>query len=83
MFSDFTGATRLLVRWLSLPRRWPRKQVLQVLESVPLTTQASVALVRFEKEILVLGVTAQNVTVLVKRQETRDRGEDLVDVSAN
>ena len=83
MFSDFTGATRLLVRWLSLRRRWPRKQVLQVLESVPLTTQASVALVRFEKEILVLGVTAQNVTVLVKRQETRDRGEDLVDVSAN
>lgn len=83
MFSDFSGVTRLLVRWLSLPRRWSRNHVLKVLESVPLTTQASVALVRFEKEILVLGVTAQNVTVLVKKQEARDRGEDVVNVSAN
>jgi flagellar biogenesis protein FliO len=46
--------------------RRPTARSLQLLESVPLTAQASVALVRFESENFVLGVTAHNVTVLVK-----------------
>jgi flagellar biogenesis protein FliO len=33
---------------------------------VPLTAQASVALVRFESENLVLGITSQSITVLAK-----------------
>ena len=62
---DFAAANFFL-RWLSLPARRATAHSLQLLESVPLTPQASVALVRFESENLVLGVTPQSITVLAK-----------------
>jgi len=63
---DFAAAANFLLRWLSLPARRATAHSLQLLESVPLTPQASVALVRFESENLVLGVTPQSITVLAK-----------------
>jgi flagellar biogenesis protein FliO len=69
--SDCLGIVQLFIRRLLFQRRCG-KRALQVLENVPLTTQSSVALVQFEKEILVLGVTPRNVTVLARNttQET-------------
>ncbi|HEY7558895.1 MAG TPA: flagellar biosynthetic protein FliO [Candidatus Binatia bacterium] len=64
--SDLATAANYLLRWLPLPARRQTAHSLQLLESVPLNAQASVALVRFETESLVLGVTAQSVTVLAK-----------------
>ena len=64
--SDLTGAAQLFVRWFCLPGRRAEKQSLKLLESIPLTAQASIALVRFERQTLVLGVTPQSVTVLTK-----------------
>jgi flagellar biogenesis protein FliO len=64
--SDFTGAAQFLIRWLSLPKRRPGEPLLQIVESVPLTAHASIALVRFETENLVLAVTPQNVTVIAR-----------------
>ena len=52
---DFAAAANFFLRWLSLPGRRATAHSLQLLESVPLTAQASVALVRFESENLVLG----------------------------
>lgn len=72
---DFAGATQCLIRWLSLPKRRAGEQSLQLLESVPLTTQASVALIRFERETLVLGVTPQNVRVLARSASPGASGE--------
>ena len=63
---DFVAAANFFLRWLSLPARRATAHSLQLLESVPLTAQASVALVRFESENLVLGVTPQSITVLAK-----------------
>jgi flagellar biogenesis protein FliO len=63
---DFTAGAQSIMRWLSLTRRRSAKRSLQLLESVPLTAQASIALVRFESETLVLGVTPRSVTVLTK-----------------
>ena len=64
---NLAAAANYFLRWLSLPARRQTAHSLQLLESVPLNAQASVALVRFETESLVLGVTAQSVTVLAKR----------------
>lgn len=63
---DFTTAANFFLRWLSLPARRATAHSLQLLERVPLTAQVSVALVRFESENLVLGVTPQSITVLAK-----------------
>ena len=63
---DFAATANFFLRWLSLPGRRATAHSLQLLESVPLTAQASVALVRFESENLVLGVTPQSITVLAK-----------------
>jgi flagellar biogenesis protein FliO len=63
---DFATAANFFLRWLSLPARRTTAHSLQLLQSVPLTAQASVALVRFESENLVLGVTSQSITVLAK-----------------
>jgi flagellar biogenesis protein FliO len=63
---DLTGAAQLFVRWFCLPGRRAAKQSLKLLENIPLTAQASVALVSFERQTLVLGVTPQSVTVLAK-----------------
>jgi len=63
---DLTSVAGLFARWLSLPARRGATQSLRLLESVPLTAQASVSLVRFGAETLVLGVTSQSITVLAK-----------------
>lgn len=63
---DFTTVAGLFARWLALPARRAATQSLRLLESVPLTAHASLALVRFGTENLVLGVTSQNITVLAK-----------------
>jgi flagellar biogenesis protein FliO len=75
---DFTGAAQCLVRWLALPRRGADKQALELLESVPLTTQASVALVRFERQTLLLGVTAESVTLLARSAAESLSGESQI-----
>jgi flagellar biogenesis protein FliO len=72
---DFAGAAQCLIRWLSLPKRRAGEQSLQLLESVPLTTQVSVALIRFERETLVLGVTPKNVRVLARSAAPGASGE--------
>jgi flagellar biogenesis protein FliO len=63
---DFGGAAQLFVRSFFLPGRRVGEQSLKLLDNIPLTAQTSVALVRFERETLVLGVTPQRVTVLAK-----------------
>jgi hypothetical protein len=63
---DFTSVAGLFARWLALPGRRSASQSLRLLESVPLTAHASLALVRFGAENLVLGVTSQNIAVLAK-----------------
>jgi flagellar biogenesis protein FliO len=68
--SDFTGITGAFARWLSLPAR-RAEPTLKLLERVPLTAQASLALVRFGQQNLVLGVTAQRISLLAKG-ETED-----------
>jgi flagellar biogenesis protein FliO len=65
-FPDFAGAAQYFMHWLSLPKRRAGQPSVQLLESVSLTAQASIALIRFEQEHLVLGVTTQNVTVLAR-----------------
>jgi flagellar biogenesis protein FliO len=67
-FSDLRGAGKYFISWLSLTKQHRRRtQSMQLLETIVLTTQASIALVRFEQDTLMLGVTPQNVTVLAKR----------------
>jgi flagellar biogenesis protein FliO len=71
----FAGLVQSFVRWLSLPKRPGGAPSLQLLESVSLTADTSIALVRFEREILMIGVTPQNVTVLVRRESPVASGE--------
>jgi flagellar biogenesis protein FliO len=72
---DFAGAAQVFIRWLSLPRRRTGEPSLQLLESMALTAQASVALIRFERETLVLGVTPHNVTLLARNAVAGASGE--------
>jgi flagellar biogenesis protein FliO len=71
----FAGLVQSFVRRLSLPKRPAGAPSLQLLESVSLTADTSIALVRFEREILMIGVTPQNVTVLVRRESPIASGE--------
>lgn len=50
----------------ALRRRAIAGNALEHLGSLPLTAQASLALVRLHGETLLLGVTAQNITLLTK-----------------
>jgi flagellar biogenesis protein FliO len=43
---------------------------LEHLVTLPLTAQVSLALVRLHDETLLLGITAQSVTLLTRRRET-------------
>lgn len=65
---DFTGVVQSFLRRLSLPKGPAGEASLQLLESVSLGAEASIALIRFEREALVLGVTPQSVTLLVRRE---------------
>jgi flagellar biogenesis protein FliO len=72
---DVAGLFRSFTRWLALPRRPAGEPSLQLLESVALTAETSIALLRFEQETLVLGVTPQSVTVLARRESPVLPGE--------
>jgi flagellar biogenesis protein FliO len=67
---DLTSIAEFIARWFSLSARRAATHSLHLLESVPLTAQASVSLVRFGSETLVLGVTSQTITVLAKGSAT-------------
>jgi flagellar biogenesis protein FliO len=53
----------------SFGRRACAGGALEHLASLPLTAQASLALVRLHKETLLLGVTPQSITLLTKGEE--------------
>jgi len=53
----------------ALSRRAIAGNALEHLGSLPLTAQSSLALVRLQGETLLLGVTAQSITVLAKGSE--------------
>jgi flagellar biogenesis protein FliO len=72
---DFAGLVHSFIRWLSVPRRPAGKLSLQLLESVSLSAETSIALVGFEREVLLLGVTPHNVTVLVRRESPAPSAE--------
>jgi flagellar biogenesis protein FliO len=72
---DFAGLVRSFLRWLSVQRRPAGQASLQLLESVSLGAETSIALVRFEREALVLGVTPQSVTLLIRRESPAVSGE--------
>src|SRR5690242_4201700 len=48
-------------------------QRLEHLGTLPLTTQSSLALVRFNHETLLIGITTQNMTLLASAPESTDR----------
>ena len=64
----------LLTRWLLISRGRSCAQSLRVLERLPLGGQASLALVRFGQDKLLLGITATSVTMLVKEQLDDSKG---------
>lgn len=67
VFLDLTQLTSIIVRWLPFAGRPSALGTsLQHLGSLPLTAQASLALVRVYNETLVLGITSQSVTLLTK-----------------
>lgn len=67
---DATGWSSCAAFWQrvmpALRRRAVAGNALEHLGSLPLTAQSSLALVRLKGETLLLGVTAQNITLLVK-----------------
>jgi hypothetical protein len=63
--ANWSSLASAIARWLPLPGR-SSAESLRVLESVPLTAQTSVALLRCGAETLVLGVTPHRITVLAK-----------------
>ena len=69
---NFAGVAQSIISWLAAPTRRASARSLQVLESVALTPHASLALVRIENDTLVLGVTAQGITVLTKSESVKD-----------
>jgi flagellar biogenesis protein FliO len=72
---DFARLLQSLLRRFTLPRRPAAQASLQLLESVSLGAETSIALVRFDREALVLGVTPQSVTLLIRRESSAVSGE--------
>ena len=60
--------------WQALSRRSASHGALEHLGSLPLTAQSSLALVRLNKETLLLGVTPQGITLLTKNREQNTEG---------
>jgi flagellar biogenesis protein FliO len=73
--ADVTSVAGLIARWLAMPSRRAATRSLHLLESVSLTAQASVALLRCGSETLVLGITSQNITVLARGASVDRAGE--------
>lgn len=70
-FRGLRGFSGLLSRLIpSLGRRASAGGALEHLGALPLTTQCSLALIRLHDETLLLGITAQSVTLLTRRRET-------------
>lgn len=70
---DFKGLSGLSVIFRRLIPSLGRRVsagALELVGTLPLTAQSSLALVRLRDETLLLGITAQNVTVLTRRSET-------------
>ena len=64
---DFNSLSSVIGRWFSFGgRRSGLGTAVQHLGTLPLTPQSSLALVRVYKETLVLGITAQNITLLTR-----------------
>jgi len=55
--------------WQALSRRTATRGGLEHLGSLPLTAQSSLALVRLNKETLLLAITPQGITLLTKNRE--------------
>jgi flagellar biogenesis protein FliO len=67
VFSEAINLSSLVGRWLPFAaRRSAIGASLQHIATLPLTPQSSVALIRVYDETLVLGITAQRVTLLTK-----------------
>ena len=60
--------------WQALSRRSTTRGGLEHLGSLPLTAQSSLALVRLNKETLLLGITPQGITLLTKNREPNAEG---------
>jgi len=58
--------------WQALSRRTATLGTLEHLGSLPLTAQSSLALVRLNKETLLLGISPQGITLLTKTREQND-----------
>ena len=70
-FRGLSGLSAIFSRLIpSLGRRASVGAALEVLGTLPLTAQSSLALVRLHDETLLLGITAQSVTLLTRRRET-------------
>ena len=64
---DFNSLSSVIGRWFSFGGRRPGLgTAVQHLGTLPLTPQSSLALARVYKETLVLGITAQSVTLLTR-----------------
>lgn len=55
--------------WQALGRRCATRGALEHLGSLPLTAQSSLALVRLNKETLLLGISPQGITLLTKNRD--------------
>ena len=60
--------------WQTLSRRSATRGALEHLGSLPLTAQSSLALVRLDKETLLLGISPQGITLLTKNREQNTEG---------
>ena len=60
--------------WQALSRRSATRGALEHLGSLPLTAQSSLALVRLDKETLLLGISPQGITLLTKTREQNADG---------
>jgi len=81
VLGGFAGWGALWRRLLqALSRRSPMRGSLEHLGSLPLTAQSSLALVRLNRETLLLGITPQGITLLTKRTETKDESAGKAEV---
>jgi flagellar biogenesis protein FliO len=77
--SSFTGLRTLLRRFFSgFGRRSVVGGALEHLGNLPLTAHSSLALVRLHKETLLLGITANSITLLSKSNEEMVVGPNSV-----
>jgi flagellar biogenesis protein FliO len=69
-FKGLSGLSVIFSRLIPSLGRRVSAGALELVGTLPLTAQSSLALVRLHDETLLLGITAQNVTLLTRRRET-------------